>query len=27
LLEIADGFMRPTPQGRRFLNRLLAGFL
>jgi oxygen-independent coproporphyrinogen-3 oxidase len=27
LLEIADGFMRPTPRGRRFLNRLLAGFL
>lgn len=27
LLEIADGFMRPTPHGRRFLNRLLAGFL
>ena len=27
LLETADGFMRPTAQGRRFLNRLLAGFL
>ena len=27
LLEFADGFMRPTPRGRRFLNRLLAGFL
>ena len=27
LLEVADGFMRPTPHGRRFLNRLLAGFL
>jgi oxygen-independent coproporphyrinogen-3 oxidase len=27
LLEVIDGFMRPTPHGRRFLNRLLAGFL
>ncbi|MBL8480530.1 MAG: oxygen-independent coproporphyrinogen III oxidase-like protein [Sterolibacteriaceae bacterium] len=27
LLEVVDGWMRPTPQGRRFLNRLLAGFL
>lgn len=27
LLETADGHIRPTPQGRRFLNRLLAGFL
>jgi oxygen-independent coproporphyrinogen-3 oxidase len=27
LLEVVDGQMRPTPQGRRFLNRLLAGFL
>ena len=27
LLETADGRMRPTAQGRRFLNRLLAGFL
>ena len=27
LLETADGRMRPTPRGRRFLNRLLAGFL
>jgi oxygen-independent coproporphyrinogen-3 oxidase len=27
LLEAADGWMRPTLQGRRFLNRLLAGFL
>ncbi|MCX7150353.1 MAG: oxygen-independent coproporphyrinogen III oxidase-like protein, partial [Rhodocyclales bacterium] len=27
LLENADGPIRPTPRGRRFLNRLLAGFL
>ena len=27
LLEIEDGHIRPTPRGRRFLNRLLAGFL
>ena len=27
LLEVVDGHMRPTPRGRRFLNRLLAGFL
>jgi oxygen-independent coproporphyrinogen-3 oxidase len=27
LLEIVDGRIRPTPRGRRFLNRLLAGFL
>ena len=27
LLELAEGVMRPTPRGRRFLNRLLAGFL
>ena len=27
LLETADGLLRPTPQGRRFLNRLLALFL
>ena len=27
LLETVDGHMRPTPRGRRFLNRLLAGFL
>ncbi|MDP2824060.1 MAG: radical SAM family heme chaperone HemW [Sulfuritalea sp.] len=27
LLETADGHMRPTPHGRRFLNQLLAGFL
>ena len=27
LLETADGRMRPTPHGRRFLNQLLAGFL
>jgi putative oxygen-independent coproporphyrinogen III oxidase len=27
LLEIADGRMRPTPLGRRFLNRLIALFL
>ena len=27
LLETADGHVRPTPRGRRFLNRLLAGFL
>jgi coproporphyrinogen III oxidase-like Fe-S oxidoreductase len=27
LLEAADGWLRPTLQGRRFLNRLLAGFL
>ena len=27
LLEMVDGHMRPTPRGRRFLNRLLAGFL
>ncbi|MBN8475471.1 MAG: oxygen-independent coproporphyrinogen III oxidase-like protein [Sulfuritalea sp.] len=27
LLEAADGWLRPTMQGRRFLNRLLAGFL
>ncbi len=27
LLETADGVMRPTPKGRRFLNQLLAGFL
>ena len=27
LLETADGAMRPTPRGRRFLNQLLAGFL
>jgi oxygen-independent coproporphyrinogen-3 oxidase len=27
LLESVDGCLRPTPQGRRFLNRLLAGFL
>ena len=27
LLETVDGRMRPTVQGRRFLNRLLAGFL
>jgi coproporphyrinogen III oxidase-like Fe-S oxidoreductase len=25
--KIVDGHMRPTPRGRRFLNRLLAGFL
>jgi oxygen-independent coproporphyrinogen-3 oxidase len=27
LLETVDGHVRPTPRGRRFLNRLLAGFL
>lgn len=27
LLETADGLMRPTPRGRRFLNRLLGCFL
>jgi oxygen-independent coproporphyrinogen-3 oxidase len=27
LLEAADGRLRPTPQGRRFLNRLLQYFL
>jgi len=27
LLETADGHIRPTARGRRFLNRLLAGFL
>jgi len=27
LLETADGHIRPTLRGRRFLNRLLAGFL
>ena len=27
LLEIVDGQMRPTAQGRRFLNRLLGRFL
>jgi len=27
LLETADGHVRPTPRGRRFLNRFLAGFL
>jgi oxygen-independent coproporphyrinogen-3 oxidase len=27
LLEMVDGHVRPTPRGRRFLNRLLAGFL
>jgi len=27
LLDTADGHIRPTPRGRRFLNRLLAGFL
>ncbi len=27
LLEVVDGRMRPTAQGRRFLNRLLARFL
>lgn len=27
LLETAEGRMRPTAQGRRFLNQLLAGFL
>ena len=27
LLETADGRIRPTPRGRRFLNQLLAGFL
>jgi putative oxygen-independent coproporphyrinogen III oxidase len=27
LLETVDGRMRPTARGRRFLNRLLAGFL
>jgi hypothetical protein len=27
LLETLDGLMGPTAQGRRFLNRLLAGFL
>ena len=27
LLETVDGRMRPTAQGRRFLNQLLAGFL
>ncbi|KAF0163088.1 MAG: oxygen-independent coproporphyrinogen III oxidase [Rhodocyclaceae bacterium] len=27
LLETADGHIRPTPLGRRFLNQLLAGFL
>ncbi len=27
LLEVADGWMRPTLQGRRFLNRLLGMFL
>ena len=27
LLEAAGGWLRPTAQGRRFLNRLLAGFL
>ena len=27
LLETAEGRMRPTAQGRRFLNRLLGGFL
>jgi len=27
LLDTADGYLRPTPRGRRFLNRLLAMFL
>ncbi len=27
LLETADGLLRPTPRGRRFLNRLLGCFL
>ena len=27
LLETADGVLRPTPRGRRFLNQLLARFL
>jgi oxygen-independent coproporphyrinogen-3 oxidase len=27
LLETADGHIRPTPRGRRFLNQLLGGFL
>jgi hypothetical protein len=27
LLETADGHVRPTPRGRRFLNQLLAGFI
>ena len=27
LLETVDGYIRPTPLGRRFLNQLLAGFL
>ncbi len=27
LLEASDGWLRPTPRGRRFLNRLLALFL
>ena len=27
LLETVEGHVRPTPRGRRFLNRLLAGFL
>ena len=27
LLETADGQLRPTPQGRRFLNELLQVFL
>lgn len=27
LLETVDGHLRPTQRGRRFLNRLLAGFL
>ena len=27
LLDTADGYLRPTPLGRRFLNRLLAEFM
>jgi hypothetical protein len=27
LRETTDGRLRPTASGRRFLNRLLAGFL
>lgn len=27
LLEIVDGWLKPTPQGQRFLNRLLGHFL
>ena len=26
-LETVDGHVRPTPRGRRFLNRLLGGLL